>query len=180
MADIDNGAKSAQVCTVFDRAQIKAKAAELVTGGVFIGTSSWKYEGWRGMLYDESRYVFRGKFARSRFEKNCLAEYAEVFKTVCVDGAYYKFPDEKYLTGLVSQVPSDFRFGFKVTDEITIKRFPNLPRHGDRAGKPNDHPVLEITATVEPFENGRGFSLRVLHAGKPRLKREMRCVGAPS
>jgi uncharacterized protein YecE (DUF72 family) len=124
---------------VFDRAQIKAKAAELVTGGVFIGTSSWKYEGWRGMLYDESRYVFRGKFARSRFEKNCLAEYAEVFKTVCVDGAYYKFPDEKYLTGLVSQVPSDFRFGFKVTDEITIKRFPNLPRHGDRAGKPNDH-----------------------------------------
>ena len=49
------------------------------------------------MLYDESRYVYRGKFAESRFEKNCLAEYAEVFKTVCVDAAYYKFPDEKYL-----------------------------------------------------------------------------------
>ena len=32
------------------------------------------------------------------------------------------------------------------------------------------HPVLEITATVEPFENGRGFSLRVLQAGKPRQK----------
>jgi len=31
------------------------------------------------------------------------------------------------------------------------------------------YPVLEITATVEPFENGRGFSLRVLRAGKPRL-----------
>ncbi|HEY3855641.1 MAG TPA: DNA polymerase III subunit alpha [Verrucomicrobiae bacterium] len=30
------------------------------------------------------------------------------------------------------------------------------------------YPVLEITATVEPFENGRGFSLRVLRAGKPR------------
>jgi DNA polymerase III alpha subunit len=30
------------------------------------------------------------------------------------------------------------------------------------------YPVLEITATVEPFENGRGFSLRVLWAGKPR------------
>jgi DNA polymerase III alpha subunit len=29
-------------------------------------------------------------------------------------------------------------------------------------------PVLEITAIVEPFENGRGFSLRVLRAGKPR------------
>ena len=30
------------------------------------------------------------------------------------------------------------------------------------------YPVLEVAATVEPFENGRGFSLRVLRAGKPR------------
>jgi hypothetical protein len=33
------------------------------------------------------------------------------------------------------------------------------------------YPVLEVTATVEPFESGRGFSLRVLRAGKPR------CIG---
>jgi len=32
------------------------------------------------------------------------------------------------------------------------------------------YPVLEVTATVEPFENGRGFSLRVLRAGKPRTR----------
>jgi len=32
------------------------------------------------------------------------------------------------------------------------------------------YPVLEITARVEGFENGRGFTLRVLRAGKPRLK----------
>ena len=29
------------------------------------------------------------------------------------------------------------------------------------------YPVLEVSATVEAFENGRGFSLRVLPAGKP-------------
>jgi DNA polymerase III alpha subunit len=29
--------------------------------------------------------------------------------------------------------------------------------------------VLEVEAKVEPFENGRGFSLRVLRAGRPRL-----------
>lgn len=98
-----------------------------------------EYPGWRGMLYDESRYLYRGKVAESRFEKNCLSEYAEVFKTVCVDGAYYRFPDRRYLEGLVSQVPEDFQFGFKVTDEITIKRFANLPRHGQRAGKPNEN-----------------------------------------
>jgi len=32
------------------------------------------------------------------------------------------------------------------------------------------YPVLEVTATVEAFENGRGFSLRVLRAGQPRRK----------
>jgi DNA polymerase III alpha subunit len=32
------------------------------------------------------------------------------------------------------------------------------------------YPVLEITAKVEPFENGWGFSLRALRAGKPRMK----------
>jgi len=31
--------------------------------------------------------------------------------------------------------------------------------------------VLEITATVEPFDNGRGFTLRVLRADKPRTER---------
>src|SRR5438093_5927420 len=30
------------------------------------------------------------------------------------------------------------------------------------------YPVLEITAKVEPFESGLGFSLRVLRAGAPR------------
>ncbi len=124
---------------MFDRAVMKTKAAELAAAGVFIGTSSWKYRGWHGRLYEESRYVYRGKFAESRFEKNCLTEYAEVFKTVCVDAAFYKFPEEKYLAGLVAQVPADFQFGFKVTDEITIKKFPNHPRHGHRAGQPNEH-----------------------------------------
>ena len=32
------------------------------------------------------------------------------------------------------------------------------------------YPVLEVTAKVEAFENGRGFSLRVLRAGKPRSR----------
>jgi DNA polymerase-3 subunit alpha len=36
------------------------------------------------------------------------------------------------------------------------------------------YPVLEVTAKVEPFENGRGFSLRVLRAGKPRLSLPVR------
>src|ERR1039458_3512615 len=122
----------------FDREQMKAAADALAREGVFIGTSSWKYRGWRGQLYHEDRYVWHGKFSEARFERLCLAEYAEVFKTVCVDAAYYKFPDHRYLEQLVSQVPADFLFALKVTDRITIKHFANLPRFGLHAGTCNE------------------------------------------
>ena len=32
------------------------------------------------------------------------------------------------------------------------------------------YPVLEVEAKVEVFDNGRGFTLRVLRAGKPRTR----------
>jgi uncharacterized protein YecE (DUF72 family) len=122
----------------FDREQMKAAAAALAARGIYVGGSSWKYAGWRGQLYDESRYVWKGRLSEARFEKLCLTEYAEVFKSVCVDAAYYKFPTTSYLREMVSQVPADFQFALKVTDEITIKRFPNLPRFGPRAGEANE------------------------------------------
>jgi uncharacterized protein YecE (DUF72 family) len=139
----------------FNRDQVKTAAAALAAQGVLLGTSSWKYPGWRGLLYDESRYVWRGRFAEARFEKLCLAEYAEVFKTVCVDAAYYKFPSVPFLEQLVSQVPADFQFTIKVTDQITIKKFSNLPRFGRRAGAPNENflnPGLFESAFLGPCD----------------------------
>ena len=139
----------------FDREKLRAALAGLADKGVFLGTSSWKYAGWRGMLYDEQRYMYRGKVAESRFEKNCLAEYAGVFKTVCVDAGYYRFPDSRYIESMVSQVPANFLFTFKVTDEITLKKFTNLPRFGHRAGKPNENffnADLFASAFIKPFE----------------------------
>lgn len=121
----------------FNRQRIQAQAARLAAQGVLIGTSSWRYEGWLGQLYTPARYEYRGKVAKTRFERDCLGEYAEVFKTVCVDAAYYDFPRRESLQRLADAVPDDFRFGFKVTDMVTVKKFPNLPRFGVRAGQPN-------------------------------------------
>lgn len=72
----------------FDRETMKEKAAALAAKGVYVGTVSWKYEGWFGQLYTLARYEHRGKLAKTRFERDCLSEYAEVFKTVSVDAAY--------------------------------------------------------------------------------------------
>jgi len=142
----------------FAREQLAQQAASLAVQGVFVGTSSWKYPGWCGMLYDCARYEWRGKFAESRFKRECLAEYAEVFKTVCVDAAYYTFPSQQYLEGMVAQVPEDFLFGFKVTDAITLKKFPNLDRFGLLAGKPNEtflNADLFVKAFLKPCESIR-------------------------
>ena len=147
----------------FDRDRMKHAAAALAQKGVFIGTSSWKYVGWRGMLYDESRYVYRGKFSQARFNGHCLKEYAEVFKTVCVDAAFYKFPDRRALEGMVAQVPADFLFSFKVMDEITIHKFSNLPRFGVHAGKLNEHFLdaelfrSAFLGPCEPFQQNVGL-----------------------
>jgi len=41
------------------------------------------------------------------------------------------------------------------------------------------YPVLEVTATVEPFENGNGYSLRVHRAGRPRRRAGKVARGRP-
>ena len=121
----------------FPKVALAAEIARLAGRNILVGTSSWKYPGWRGLLYDSDRYNFRGKFAISRFERECLEEYARVFKTVCVDAGYYQFPTPSFLAKICAQVPDDFRFSFKVTEEVTVRRFPNLPRSGARAGLSN-------------------------------------------
>ena len=116
---------------------LRPRLSALAARGIYVGTSSWKYEGWCGQVYTEERYHTRGKWSQARFERECLAEYAETFPTVCVDAGYYQFPGDKYIAGLCSQVPDGFRFGFKVTDLITLKHFPSLPRFGEHAGRDN-------------------------------------------
>lgn len=134
---------------------MREAATRLAARGVYLGTSSWKYPGWLDQLYTRDRYVWRGRFAEARFERLCLAEYAEVFKSVCVDAAYYNFPTARFLEGLVSQTPPDFLLSLKVTDAITVKKFPDLPRFGARAGQVNEHFLdagLFASAFLRPCE----------------------------
>ena len=60
----------------------REKIAALTDQGIYVGTSSWKYPGWCGQIYDDQRYLTRSKFSKKKFEKNCLTEYAEIFPTV--------------------------------------------------------------------------------------------------
>ncbi len=144
-------------------AQLGRKLSALAAQGIYFGTSSWKYPGWIGGLYSEERYRYRGKLSDTRFQQHCLEEYATVFPTVGVDATYYTFPTEKFIRGLVAQVPARFSFSLKVTDQLTVKRFPPLPRHGELAGHPNPNFLnaelcrREFLAPLEPVRESIGL-----------------------
>jgi uncharacterized protein YecE (DUF72 family) len=122
----------------FDREGLAARLHALAAEHVYIGGSSWKYEGWIGQIYRRERYLSRGKFSRKLFEADCLREYAETFPTVCGDFAFYQFPTVAFWQRLFQQTPEGFRFAFKVPEQITCKVFPRHARYGPHAGKENE------------------------------------------
>ena len=130
---------------------------------VYLGTSSWKYQGWCGMLYDEERYLWNKTFSKASFERGCLEEYCACFRLVCVDATYYRFPKADYIEGLMNQAPDDFKFSFKVPDEITIKNFPDVKTFGERAGEANEGFLNPLTLqylflrNLEPFREKVGM-----------------------
>ncbi len=132
------------------RDELQPLLASAAAAGVRLGTSSWKYAGWMGQIYEEQRYLWHGKISTTRFERSCLQEYAEIFSTVCVDAGDYRFPEAPALEAMARQVPQDFRFTFKVTEDITVKRFPGMPRYGPRAGKENPH-FLDASLFINSF-----------------------------
>jgi len=121
----------------FDRAGLHDKLAQLASEQIYIGTSSWKYEGWIGQIYSRERYVVRGRFSEKRFQEECLNEYAATFPIVCGDFSFYQFPSEKFWQRLFASAPPTLKYAFKVPEEVTVKVFPKHPRYGPRAGEDN-------------------------------------------
>ncbi len=145
------------------RAELREGTRFMADQGIFIGTSSWKYEGWLDLIYNRKRYSHRGRFSRTRFNADCLSEYAETFPTVCVDAGLYRFPTEKYIAGLMEQVLADFQFSFKVTEDITLRDFPQIERMGHRAGQSNPNFLNaelfteQFLGPLSPFHNQTGL-----------------------
>lgn len=122
----------------FRRAELAAKLKELTERQIYIGTSSWKYEGWFGQIYTRERYITRGlHISRKRFESECLSEYAETFPIVCGDFSFYQFPTEQFWQRLFNSGGPKLQFALKVPEEITAREFPGHSRYGARAGAEN-------------------------------------------
>jgi uncharacterized protein YecE (DUF72 family) len=120
--------------------------------GILFGTSSWKYEGWKGQIYN------RTYSSQKHFNANCLAEYSGLFPTVCADFALYDFPKAEQMHIIHEQTTDSFRLSLKVTDRITIRRYPDIPRFGPLAGTENPeflNAALFEEAFLKPLESLR-------------------------
>ncbi len=82
--------------------------------GLYVGTSSWTFPGWGGLVY-------RGRPTQAQLVRWGLQEYAQhpLFNTVCIDRGYYAplSPDE--LEHTARQLPPGYRCGVKVWQAIT-------------------------------------------------------------
>ncbi len=117
--------------------RLAPKLQTLADEGVFFGTSSWKYPGWVGSMYSQSRYVVRGKFSQRKFDDECLSEYARTFSLVGGDFSFYQFPSDDYWARLFGESPSSLRFALKAPEDVTVAKWPSHARYGSRAGEPN-------------------------------------------
>jgi len=113
------------------------------------GTSTWTYEGWKGIVYHKDYHP-------ARFKKECLAEYARDgrFSTVGMDLFFYRPPSTFELAAYARQLPAGFKACSKVWEEITVKRYPNHPRYGDNKGKENPNFLNAeqfVTKVLEPY-----------------------------
>ncbi len=148
--------------SAFDRDRLRDRLSNLAARGVYIGGSSWKYEGWLDQIYTRARYRVRGRFSKKLFEETCLSEYATIFPAVCGDFAFYQFPSEAFWTKLFRQTPDAFRWGFKVPEQITVPSWPVHPRYGALAGLDNptflDFALLDeaFLRALEPYRRQVG------------------------
>ncbi|MGH7893402.1 MAG: DUF72 domain-containing protein [Candidatus Binatia bacterium] len=109
-----------------------AGLGQRLPAGLYLGTSSWSFPGWRDLVYD--RDVSVGTLAR-----HGLAAYAQhpLLRTVGLDRTFYAPMTREAFEDLGRQVPPAFRFLVKALEASTVAVFPRHERYGAQAGRPN-------------------------------------------
>ena len=135
---------------------------------VHLGTSSWSFPGWNGLVYD-------GEFRETRLARDGLAAYSAhpLFGCVGIDRTFYAPIAESDYRKYASQVRPDFRFLVKAPMAITSSYV------RDDAGKFADSPYfLDVQYAADEFiapcTNGLGEKAGPLVFQFPPMGRAVR------
>ena len=99
-----------------------------------IGTATWNYPGWRGIVYPRARPE-----KLSSAERLALYARSGRFETVEADFTFYRPQNAREWKRYAASLPPGFPVVSKVWEEITCERFPKIERQGGRGGKDNPH-----------------------------------------
>jgi uncharacterized protein YecE (DUF72 family) len=111
-------------------AELAALASRL-PDGLRLGTSSWSFPGWEGIVYDRS-------VSEETLAREGLGAYAAhpLLRTVSVDRAFYRPLDVQQLRAYAAEVPEHFRFLVKADRAVTSPLDP-LDAEGGTKSAPN-------------------------------------------
>lgn len=86
-----------------------------------LGTSSWSFPGWHGLVYDRPA-------SATLLARHGLAAYARhpLLRTVGVDRSYYEAPPRELFERYARQVPPDFRFMVKMQRDLVTPGHPHF------------------------------------------------------
>jgi uncharacterized protein YecE (DUF72 family) len=134
--------------------ELASRVPELVR----LGSSSWTFAGWAGLVY-------AGKHTERTLAAHGLRAYAEnpLYRTVGIDRSYYDALTEENLTSYAAQLPPGFLAVSKVPRELTSAVFAEHPSMGALAGKRNESfldPAKMLDTVIARYE--RAFAA---HAG---------------
>ncbi len=132
--------------------------AERLPSRLYMGTSSWSFPGWRGLVYDRN-------WSQAALARRGLAAYAShpLLRSVGVDRTYYKPMSADKLTSLGDAVPEKFRFIVKAHELVTRPRL----RPSTSGAKPvrNEcylQPEYVIEQVIGPCKKGLGKKAAVM------------------
>jgi len=120
-----------------------------------IGTCSWKYDSWRGLVYSDQKSL------------NYLQEYSQQYNTVEIDQWFWSlFGPEKVslpspftVQEYLESVPPDFKFSIKIPNSLTLTHF--YQKNKKEPLQENPHflsPTLfqEFLRSIDPLRKNLG------------------------
>ena len=125
---------------------------------VHLGTSSWHFPGWAGLVWDR-------EYPEAMLSRHGLAAYSQhpLMRCVSVDRSFYRPVDAATFARMAAQVPEDFRFVVKAPSTITDAqlRDPESGR-GPQANPSFLDPRLALESFIAPAVAGLGSKIGAL------------------
>lgn len=131
--------------------------AAALTPNLRLGTSSWHYPGWTGLVWDRN-------YPADALSRHGLRAYTRhpLFKTVSLDRSFYQPMSAEQFAGHAAQVPEDFRFVIKAPGLVADALLRDGAGRGKQINEDFLNPERAQRVFLEPALKGLGPKLGVL------------------